>query len=64
VCFAQPHRYRFHNLLVDLIDVQVAFDRNHAVRLARRDLAILFPDAPMEVILLLLEPAFVFFTAP
>ena len=45
---------------MDFVDAEVAFDKDYAVGFAVGDLAILFPDAAVEGILLLFEAVFVF----
>ena len=48
----------FEDLLVDLVDREVAFDEDDAAGLAGGDFAVLLPDAAEEGILLRLEAAF------
>ena len=48
----------FEDLLVDLVDREVALDEDDAVRLARGDGAVLLPDAAEEGIFLRLEAVF------
>ena len=49
----------FSDLLVDLVDGEVALDEDDALGLAPRNLAVLFPDTLIEGFLLLLEAVFV-----
>ena len=51
--------YGFGDLLVDLVDGEVALDEGDALGLARGDFAVLFPDALVEGFLLLLEAVFI-----
>ena len=49
----------FHNLLVDLVDAQVAFDQDDSFRFTGGDRAILMPDTAVEGVLLRFEAVFV-----
>jgi len=47
----EPRGYRFHNLLVYLIDAQVAFNQHQAIRFACGNLAVFLPHTPIEGVL-------------
>lgn len=55
----QPLRDCLDDLLMYFLDGQIALDQHHAVGLSLGDLAVFFPNAAKERVLLLLETAFV-----
>ena len=52
----QPFCHRFDDLLVNLVDREIAFDQDDAIGFAASDLAILLPNALEKFTVFLLEP--------
>ena len=60
LCEQEAFGDSFDDLFVNFVDTEVAFYQDNTVRFAGGDLSILFPNAAVEGVLLLLEAVFVF----